>query len=130
MGTQLRCLIIIGALGGFFYIISMIRKEKLELKYSLSWMAAIISILIMGIIPESIEYISKILDIASPVNALFFVGICFILIILFSLTIAMSRNSKKVKDLVQKLALLEYKVEKEINHKKDNNNEELKENIG
>lgn len=114
MGTQLRGLIIVGVIGALVYIIYMIKKEKLELKYSLSWIVAAVAIFIMAMFPNSIQYIANTLDIISPVNALFFIGICFILMILFSLTIAMSRNSRKLKDMVQKIALLEYELNRKL----------------
>lgn len=122
MGLQLRSLIVVGVIICLMYIIHMVKKEKLELKYSLSWIIAAIAILVMAVFPISMEYMADILNIINPVNALFFVGICFILVILFSLTIAMSRNSRKLKDMVQKLALLEYELNMKLNNieKSDN----------
>jgi len=38
---------------------------------------------------------------------LFFIGFCFSLAIIFTLTMAMSRASKKIKDLAQAIALLQ-----------------------
>lgn len=116
MGTQLRVLVILGSMISLVVIVNMIKKEKLELKYSLSWIFASIAILFMGIFPKGIDFIAKILNIANPMNALFFTGICFILIILFSLTVAQSRSSRKIKDLAQKIALLEHEL---INNRVD-----------
>ena len=112
MGTQLRSLIIITCVIALTVIINMIRREKLELKYCLIWIVTGLAILFMGCIPRSIDVMASILGVMTPINALFFVGLCFSLLIIFSLTIAQSRNSKRIKELAQKLALLEYEIEK------------------
>lgn len=49
------------------------------------------------------------LGIASPVNMLFFFGFCFSLMIIFVLTISISRMSIRIKQLAQELALYEKK---------------------
>lgn len=124
MGTQLRVLIIILALITLMGIINMIKKEKLELKYVLLWILGTFCIISMAIFPVTIDYVAYLLNIATPINALFFLGICFILIILFSLTVAQSRNSKKIKNLAQKIALLEYEIKmKRINFNKNKEEE-------
>ena len=55
------------------------------------------------------------MGIASPMNMLFFLGFCFSLTIIFSLTISASKMSIQIKDLTQEIAL--YK--KEQNEKVD-----------
>lgn len=92
------------------YIVNMIRKKALELRYALAWIGVGIGVLVLDIFPGLMEVISKILGIADPVNMLFFLGFCFSLIIIFVLTVAISRMSIRIKELAQELAL--YKKEK------------------
>ena len=92
----------------------MIKKENLELKYALSWIGVSTAIIIIALFPIIIEILADRMGIASPMNGLFFLGIGFILLIIFSLTVAQSRNSKRIKELVQKVALLEEKTEKQF----------------
>lgn len=91
------------------YIVNMIRKKALELRYALAWIGVGIGVLILDIFPRLMEVISKMLGIADPVNMLFFLGFCFSLIIIFVLTVAISRMSIRIKELAQELAL--YKKE-------------------
>lgn len=93
---------IILALAG---IVNMIRKKALELRYALAWIGVGIGVLVLDLFPGLMEVISKILGIASPVNMLFFFGFCFSLIIIFILTVAISRMSIRIKQLAQELAL-------------------------
>lgn len=93
-------------------IINMIRNKRLELKYALSWLLVGVSILILDIFPHLTTWLSHFLGIASPVNMLFFLGFCFSLIIIFVLTVAVSRMSTRIKQLAQELALLRKEGEK------------------
>ena len=113
MELRLQCLILIGCIGVLLGIINMIRKEKLQLKYSLLWILMSIGIFIMCVIPRSIDIIAGIMGVVTPINALFFLGLVAVLAICFSLTVAQSRNAKKVKELAQRVAILEKKVEDE-----------------
>lgn len=112
MDLRLQIIIIIGSLLALIYIINMVRKEELELKYSLSWIFADVAILICSSFPKTIDWIARLLGVVESINVIFFLGIAFICIIVLSLTIAQSRNSKKLKDLVQKVALLEKESKK------------------
>lgn len=88
-------------------IVNMIRQKKLELRYALSWLGVGVAILILDCFPQLITWLSEKVGIASPVNMLFFFGFCFSLMIIFVLTVAVSRMSIRIKELTQELALFE-----------------------
>ena len=111
MELKLRIIIIGASILTLMAIINMVKRENLDLKYVISWILTNIIVILMGICPEIIELISNIMGIGLPVNALFFMGILFILVIVYSLTVAQSRNSRKLKELTQKIALFEYEQE-------------------
>ena len=90
-------------------IVNMIRQKKLELRYALAWWGVGIALLILDLFPQVITWLSEKVGIANPINMLFFMGFCFSLIIIFVLTIAVSRMSIRVKELAQKIALYEKK---------------------
>ena len=62
---------------------------------------------LLTLLPKLMSKLAHIAGIASPVNMVFFLGFLFSLVIILSLTVAMSSASNGVKRLVQKLALLE-----------------------
>lgn len=94
----------------FIAIVNMIRKKSLELKYSLSWLAAIIAVLILDFFPQLLTKISLMLGIFAPVNMIFFLGFCFSLMIIFTLTVIVSRTSERVRKLAQAAAISEDKI--------------------
>lgn len=112
---NIRTQIIVAAImiGFLAIIINMTRKKSLELRYALAWMAAAVGILIFDIFPGLTTVLSETMGIATPVNMLFFLGFCFALIIIFVLTVAVSRLSVRMKKMAQELAL--YKKEGEEN---------------
>lgn len=92
-------------------IVNMIRKRKLELKYALSWLIAIVFVLILDCFPVLLIRLSYFLGIWAPVNMIFFLGFCFSLLIIFVLTVTLSRMSERVRKLAQAVALNEEKIE-------------------
>ena len=66
-----------------------------------------VGILALDCFPQLITWLAHILGIASPINMLFFLGFCFSLIIIFVLTVAVSRSSIRIKQLAQEIALYE-----------------------
>lgn len=112
MSVKIQIIIAVLIICALIVIIDMIRKKRLELSYALSWLLVGIGVLILDIFPQLIKTISEKIGIVSPVNMLFFFGFCFSLIIMFVLTIAVSKLSIKIKQLAQQIAIYE-KKEKE-----------------
>ena len=112
MSVKIQIIIAVLIICALIVIIDMIRKKRLELSYALSWLLVGIGVLILDIFPQLIKTISENIGIVSPVNMLFFFGFCFSLIIIFVLTIAVSKLSIKIKQLAQQIAIYE-KKEKE-----------------
>ena len=94
---------------GLIIIVNMLRKRKLELKYVLGWLLCDITLLIFTIVPDLMVGFSDFLGIYSPVNMIFFLGFLFSLIIIFSLTVALSRVTARVRRLAQRIAIEETK---------------------
>ena len=107
MTVRLQIVVAIVMITALAVIIEMIRRKMLELKYALVWLIVGTAVLVMDFFPQSMNWIAEKLGIASPVNMLFFFGFCFLLIIIFVLTIAVSSLSVRVKNLAQEIALNE-----------------------
>ena len=94
-------------------ILNMVRRRALELKYVLVWIVSDILLLLVCFIPNAMTNLAKFLGIYSPVNMIFFLGFVFSMIIIFSLTVALSRLTERTRKLAQSIALEKYKIEKE-----------------
>lgn len=97
------------------YIIKLIHKRTLIVKYSLIWFCLSFFILIVTWFPKILDVISNILGIYSPTNMVFFFGFCLSLIVIFYLTNIVSIQTIKIRKLTQKISLLEKEIEKDKN---------------
>lgn len=122
MTDLFRVILLTGVLVYLFFIIWLMRKDKLSLKYSLVWFITGVVLLLCVIFPRLIGYLSGIIGIYSETNAVFFVGVCFLLLIILFLTTVASGLSDKVRGLTQTQAMLEKRVrdlEEIISYKKN-----------
>lgn len=117
MNVKTQVLVAVVVIVAMAVLVNMIRKNRLELKYCLLWFLLGVAILVFDCFPWLTTGLAAVLGIGQPINFLFFAGFCFSLLIIFSLTSAISRLSVRVKVLTQELALL--KMELESLEKKD-----------
>ena len=108
MSIRIKCVIIVVLILGLLKILGLIKRNKLELKYALSWLFLELGILIITLIPNLLNVISKVLGIYNEINMLFFLGFVFIILVIFSLTMPLSRNSERVRKMAQEIALNSY----------------------
>jgi len=127
MTLKLQLIIGIFLVIALIAIVNMIRQRKLELKYALSWLIAIVFVLIMDCFPTLLAKLSYALGIWAPVNMIFFLGFCFSLMIIFVLTVTLSRMSERVRKLAQAVALNEEKIERLLKEKEQS--EKIEESV-
>lgn len=123
MTIRIRVAIILILFLGIVAIVNLVRKKNLELKYALTWLFLGIGMLIAVLIPGLMDSISVALGIYNPMNMVFFLGFLFSVIVIFSLTMSVSRNSNRVRKMAQKIALNEYrsnKISQKLIKQKDN----------
>ena len=116
MSGTLRTTLIIGSVLFFVFIINMVRTKKLELKYALIWILTSLSFIIMSVFPETVFFVARMLEVEVAANALFLCIIFLLLLMVFALTVAVSRQAGRIKRLVQEMGMLK----SEINDKKCN----------
>lgn len=110
MSNLLRIIMGVGVLFYFIIIINLIRRKTLTLKYTLLWMFAGIIMALLLIFPSLLNTFANVTGIYSPVNGLFAVLFFAIIIILMSLTAIVSKQTERIKKLVQYSAFLEKRV--------------------
>lgn len=109
---KLQFILLTGSLACLIILINMIRRYKLELKYTLLWLIMMSIVLLLSVFPGSFSVISSLMGITLPVNGLYLVAIFCIFLILFSLTASVSRATNKIKELSQELGMLKHEFEK------------------
>lgn len=104
-------------------IVNMVRKRVLDLKYVLIWLGCDLILIIFAIFPQLMNGLADLLGIYSPMNMIFFLGFVFIIMILFSLTVALSKVTGRVRRIAQILAMLPEDIRKQISDELKRNGE-------
>ena len=106
---NLKIQVIVAALIVFalLWIANTVRRQVLDLKYALSWLTVGTAVLILDLFPGMMNRLVHLLGIELPVNMMFFFGFCFTLLLLFILTVKVSKQGEQLKRLTQEVALLE-----------------------
>lgn len=111
MSLRLQIVIGIILLIAFVIIVNMIRKKKLDLRYGLSWLCLLIIAIILDIFPVIIIKLADLAGVDIPSNMVFFVGLIFVIVLIYSSTVSISHLSQRVKRLTQELALMQKELE-------------------
>ena len=104
---ELRLLMLAIIIVSLVFIVSMLRRKQLDMRYSLVWIFGLLGIAVFCIFPWLLFLASGILGIETPVNTLFLICIAFLACICISLTIVVSRLSNRLKQLTQNIAIAE-----------------------
>jgi len=110
MDFSLHAIVILGSVAFLLFILYLMKKGKLEVKYSIIWLAFSLCMIIFACFPYTVLVLNDIAGVIDPVNFIFFTQIIFILLILLSVSAVISGFSKKIKQLAQANAILEKRV--------------------
>lgn len=108
--ATLRLTLCIAVICYFVLILYYLKKRMLELKYTLIWLVAGVVMGVMIFFPELLLYFVRLLGIESNMNGLYVLCFAFIIAILMTLTSIVSRQTMKIKVLIQELGMLEKRI--------------------
>ncbi len=108
--VTLRITLIMGLIFYFILILLFLKNKSLLLKYALLWILAGIVLGCMVLFPDLLVLITRTLGIESNMNGLFVLCIGFIIVILMALTSIVSRQTNRIRVLVQTNAMLEKRI--------------------
>lgn len=120
MSIELRIMIGIGVIICLLFIIKMIKKGRLNLKYSLLWLLLCVFFLALVLFPSCINWMQSV-GFASPVNGLLTLGVLFCLMLVMTLSVIVSQQTTRIKNLAQYIALLEKRIRDEEKENDDGN---------
>ncbi len=113
MPGRIQLVAILGAVALLVTVLEMVRRRRLMERYALLWLFAGIVLLALAIWSDALATISKAIGVIYPPNALFFIAIGFVLLLLLHFSAAVSRLSDQSKVLAQRLALLEERLRRQ-----------------
>lgn len=92
-------------------IIELIRRRYLRESYAMLWLAFSAVLLVFGLVPQLLFWISELLHLYYLTTALL-ISFLFLVMIVLQYSIALSRRAEENRQIVQRLALLQEKIER------------------
>lgn len=111
MSLKLTVSLLIGIAFYLAIIVVLIKKEQLNLKYTLLWLFSGVVMILLACIPQIAVGLSKLLGIETPANTIFIIEALFALLIILSLTSIASTQMLRIRRLTQTQAILEKRVQ-------------------
>jgi hypothetical protein len=106
LDARAQLVAIIGSALLFFFLLELLRRRRLAEPYAILWLLASIVLLVLSIWNDLLDSVADAVGIRTPANALFAVAFGFILALLLSFSVVLSRLSRENKVLAQEVARL------------------------
>lgn len=88
------------------FILILVHKEKINIKYSLIWLLLFFVLLICLFVPGLLGYITKLLGFQTASNMVLSLLIAVLVVINITNTVINSNQDKKIRLLVQEISIL------------------------
>jgi hypothetical protein len=110
MADRIQLVAILGAGVLLLVVLELVRRRHLLERYALLWLLAAAVLLGLAAWRGGLYDVSKAIGVIYPPNALFFIALGFILVLLLHFSAAVSRLTDQSKVLAQRVALLEERL--------------------
>lgn len=112
MSDALRCAAVGACVILFSCVLYLVKHERLQLKYSLLWLAFGVAVIALALIPDPLFALGRLFGFATASNFIFFIGFIFLILIALSLSAIVSKQSTSIKNLTQRIAILECEIDR------------------
>ena len=89
------------------YLTVRLKRRRADIRYILPWILLDGAMMVITAFPGILEFFCSLFGIETPSNMLFFFGLVFLAMIVFSITLRISKQNREIRDLAQRLALYE-----------------------
>lgn len=94
------------------FIINLVKKDKLDEKYSILWLIASVVILAVSIYPKLITYFANKFNVYYPPTLMLLFAIIILGAYIVHMTVVITKQNKMIVKLTQELGILKEKSEK------------------
>ena len=107
MNTRLTVFLLIIWISGFIYLLVKLKSRRADIRYILPWLVLDIVMAVITLFPGILRFFCALFGIETPSNMLFFFALILLTLIVFSLTLTVSAQNARIRDLAQRLAIRE-----------------------
>lgn len=108
MPSVLRYEMILIAVAFMLIVFRTVNRKKLKLQYTLLWIMVSFAMILIAFVPQIAIWIAAVMGIKTTSNLILFLGMVALLVITFNFTVILSKQSERIKILVQNMAIDEY----------------------
>lgn len=105
--------IVVSVAGSLFLLLlvmELVRRRHLREQYALAWLISGVILFVLSFSRTLLALVAQALGIFYPPSALFLIGFFLFLLVLLHFSVIISRQANEIKDLVQEVALLQWRV--------------------
>lgn len=110
MNLRLHIALWVALMVYFFCLFALLRKKRLELRYTLLWLFAGVVMALILAMPQAFEQAMHCIGVAEMTNGVFAVALFLLLIIFIAMTSVMSKMNAGIRTLTQKIAQYEKRI--------------------
>jgi hypothetical protein len=107
---RLQLVSLLAAVALLLIVLELVRRRRLLERYALLWLLAALVMLGLAGWGGALERLARVFGIIYAPNALFFVAVGFIVVLLLHFSAAVSRLTDQSKVLAQRLAIMEQRM--------------------
>ena len=104
---QLQLCLIFASIAVYLFVIYKIRKSNVRIDDMIIWIIGSVILLILSIFPVISDYLSEMIGFRTAANLIFTSILGFLFLMVFTLSIKLSQQHEKMKELTHKIAMLE-----------------------
>lgn len=110
MSEPLQLWLLLGSAVYLAVIFFMLKTRKLTVKYALVWLISGFVLVVFAAVPYVVYVLRDLLSVEMPSNLVFAMVIGFMLLILLSLSAAVTSFAERIRRLTQTVAILEERI--------------------
>ena len=107
MSIRLKTFLLIIWIAALLIMLFMMKKKRSNIRYILPWLFLDLIMCVLTIFPGILTHLCSVVGIKTPSNMMFFFGMLFLIMIIFSMVLTIAKLNEEVRDLSQRLALYE-----------------------
>lgn len=105
MSDSIRILLLIGAVLTFFYVFKGVKKARFRAQETFFWLFLSLLFVVLSVFPGIVDWLSRTLHVASPINLVFLVVIFLLLIKIFAMDRKVAKTEHQLTEMTQKIAI-------------------------
>ena len=109
--TTLRITLVVVLILYFIILFIFLKRRSIELRYTLLWILCGVLMALMLLSPKGFTALINFFGITVTLNGLFLMFIALLIMICMSLTAIVSAQSRKLRTLIQQMAIMDKKLQ-------------------